>query len=151
MDDRLKIFFKSLTGLVESITVLNTLLRDDLNYFSLNQVDQLLASNKQKHVVLHNVAGFTHELQKLIPHAENGLIHAVRNHIQALPHPYHAKATKLLDRLQIALTEGSQNLVTNNHVIMANLNQIKCIWDRLSPLSMEKNSVYEKPKQVESK
>ncbi len=145
MDDLNKSFVSTLTRLVLSIQQLNTLLVVDNEYFISNDRIKINESNEKKNQILVELSETLQELDKILIISVDGKKPTLTEYIRNLDKDSATCANQLLTTLYDSLSNGYNHLVTNNHVVVANLGFINSIWDSLLNIAKGDDSVYLKP------
>ncbi len=145
MEERIAAFIQALKSLIEDLTALNTLLKDDQASFSQNDMPAVQQSDEKKQTLLMNIANEVQAIQKMMPKMQGGFIQNLRDYTQQFASHQQATADALIASLQVQLTQGYESLIINNKIVVMNLNYLKNIWDRIMALSPEHQAAYEKP------
>lgn len=145
MDDLNKSFVNTLTRLVLSIQQLNTLLVVDNEYFVSNDRLKINESNEKKNQILIELSETLQELDKVLIPSIDGKKPTLTEYIRKLDKDTATRANQLLTTLYDSLSNGYNHLVTNNHVVVANLGFINSIWDSLLNIAKGADGVYLKP------
>lgn len=140
---------KQLKGLIQSIDEVNALLKVDQQHFRDNKLEMLSQNDEQKQKCIENITVQLATLQKSLPDSREHLITGIIKHIKQFNTSQQATVEGLIKLLQSKLTEGYEHLITNNDVIIMNLNYLKKLWDNLIALSPAHHAVYEKPQGLE--
>ena len=145
MDERIAPFIQALKSLIEDLSALNTLLKEDQAFFSQNDIPAVQQSDEKKQTLLMNVANQVQAIQKMMPKMQGGFIQNLRDYAQQFASHQQSTTDALIASLQTQLTQGYESLIINNKIVVMNLNYLKNIWDRIMALSPENQAAYEKP------
>lgn len=145
MDDVNTSFTNALDSLVTSIQQLNQLLLDDNDYFVANDLVKINESNDKKNKILLELGSNMKELDDLIPVSANGAKLSLSEYVNQLDASTANYSRRILDNLYDSLSTGYNNLVTNNHVVVANLGFINSVWDSLLTIAKQSDGIYTKP------
>lgn len=145
MEDESLSLIRQLKGLIQTLDELNTLLKNDQVLFSQNKIAEVQLADDKKQKCLERITQALADIKKTLPNAKENLIQSLREHIQKYHVAHQSTVNDLIQLLQTKLSDGYENLIANNHVVIMNLTYLKTLWDKLLTLSPEHNTVYEKP------
>lgn len=145
MDGKPVALVNQLKHLIETLDELNTLLKTDRQHFSENNLSLVQESDDKKQKMLHKITQLIAELQASLPNTRENLLDGLRAQSKQFHISHQPTIEHLIQLLQSRLTDGYENVIANNHIVIMNLNYLKVLWDKLFKLSPEHNTVYEKP------
>lgn len=145
MDGKPVALIGQLKHLIETLDELNALLKSDRQHFSENNLALVQQSDDKKQKMLEKITRTIAELQKSLPNTREHLLDGLRAQSKQFHLSHQPTIDHLIDLLQSRLSDGYENVIANNHIVIMNLNYLKVLWDKLFKLSPEHNAVYEKP------
>ncbi len=114
---------------------IQALLEADQTHFSNNKMDALGESNKEKTQLLDNLSIAVSELRT---HLQTRYPGQTLDTIDNSPAFMEKVAT-----LKMELQDCYQALAINNHIVYANLNQLKNIWDKILASQKSTDCIYD--------
>lgn len=145
MDGKPVALIGQLKQLIETLDELNVLLKTDRQHFSENNLTLVEKSDEAKKKMLEKITRMITELQKTLPSARENLLDGLRAQSKQFHISHQPTIDHLIQLLQSRLSDGYENVIANNHIVIMNLNYLKILWDKLFKLTPEHNSTYEKP------
>jgi hypothetical protein len=114
---------------------IQALLEKDKTHFGDNNLKLLAESNKDKSLILEKLSVVVSELQSHLQQYHRG---ESFNTLERIP-----AYSDMIKKLKLELNKCYQSLTVNNHIVFANLNQLKDIWDKLLSSQKETDGVYD--------
>lgn len=146
MDATFDNFYTKLNRLINTVSQINLLLKDDQLHLNQNNHQAISISDEKKQQLLNDMNQQTLQLRDYLPVKQNGeAASSLASYLTQLEKSKADKARESIKLLQETLAQGYQLLIINSNVVTANLGYIKEIWDKLSGLANNPNEVYEKP------
>ncbi|MEO8400443.1 MAG: hypothetical protein ABI597_01435 [Gammaproteobacteria bacterium] len=127
----------SLTQILKHCQSIRDLLQDDQKHFSTNKLNSLETNNLKKAELLNKLNNLLNDMQ--VYSATYGQ-QSTANSAATLQ----ASSQKIMAELKAEIAVCYKYIVTNSHVIVANLQQLKEIWDKLSAFKSGSDCVYDK-------
>ena len=122
-----------ITQIIEHCKAIQILLETDQTHFAENNFMPLAESNQQKSLELDKLSTAVSELQIYLP-----------QHNQSLKSlATHPAYSDMIETLKSELNKCYQSLAINNHIVFANLQQLKGIWDTLLSSKKEADCMYD--------
>lgn len=145
MDGKPVALVNQLKHLIDTLDELNELLKTDRQHFSENKLTMLQQSDDKKQKMLVKITRMITELQASLPGTRENLLDSLRAQSKQFHLNHQPTIDHLIQLLESRLTDGYENVIANNHIVIMNLNYLKVLWDKLFKLAPENNATYEKP------
>ena len=136
-----KVLISFLSEMTEHCRAMQHLLKQDQNQFSQNNLKPIPASNQQKSLLIEKITQLTQQLMHPSETDTNVLqIIEARIANAELLHPLKKASLEFKNELALCY----QAVLTNNHIVTANLQHLKNIWDKLAACRSEQSAVYDR-------
>jgi hypothetical protein len=135
MQDMDRLLQEKMMLVIQYCQNIQVLLEKDKTHFGDNNLKLLAESNQDKSLVLDKLSVTVSELQNHLQRHHQG---ESFNTLEKIP-----AYSEIIKKLKSELNKCYQSLTVNNHIVFANLNQLKDIWDKLLSSKIEANGMYD--------